>query len=283
MPKQDADIDFVTQSWYTDHTRPTFRPFFRRLAMDSTTSQSEIPSEMSFSDKVVNVISAPGELYAYVAQEGKKSSNYTIPLLLSIVMGMLFMFVVFSQPAIKDQMAEQQDKALQQQVEKGKLTADQYEKAKEMTPKPGSPIFLIFGSVGVAIVMVLVLYGSALAYWLVGKYAFKVNIPFGKVAEVVGLSMYIMIIGSIVTMIIAVALGSINAGPHLGLFVSSFDPMNKLHKLLANFNVFTIWNLVVVAIGLSKVFSIPQMKAYITVGVLWVLFIVVTVSFSFGG
>jgi hypothetical protein len=251
--------------------------------MDTTTPLSEPAAEMSNSDKIVNVISAPAELYTYVAQEGKKSANYTIPLIVSILVSVVFMFVVFSQSAVKDQMAEQQDRALQQQVEKGKMTADQYEKAKEYAPKPGSPIFLIFGSVGVVVVMLLLVFGSALVYWLVGKYAFKAIVPYGKVTEVVGLSLYIMIIGTIVTMIIAVAMGSINAGPHLGLFVGSFDPTNKLHKLLANVNIFTIWNLVVIAIGLSKIFTITQAKAYLTVGILWVLYVAATVGISFGG
>jgi Yip1 domain len=251
--------------------------------VDTITPLSEPEAEMSFSDKIVNVISAPGELFLYVAREGKKSANYSIPLLLSIVVSIIFMFVVFSQPAVKDQMAEQQDKVMQQQVEKGKMTAEQYEKAKEFTPKPGSPIFLIAGTVGVVFVMLILVFGSAFAYWLVGKYAFKTIVPYGKVAEVVGLSLYVMIIGSIVTMIIAVAMGSINAGPHLGLLVGSFDPTNRMHKLLASINIFTIWNLVVVAIGLSKIFSITEAKAYITVGVLWVLYIVATIGVNIGG
>jgi hypothetical protein len=251
--------------------------------MDSSTPLTEPAAEMSFTDKIVNVISAPGELFSYVAHEGKKSSNYSIPLLLSIVVSIIFMFVVFSQPAVRDQMAEQQDKAMQQRVEQGKMTQDQYEKAKEFTPKPGSPFFVIAGSVGVVVVMLILVFGSAFVYWLVGKYGFKVEVPYGKVAEVVGLSMYIMIIGSIVTMIIAIAMGSINAGPHLGLLVGSFDPTNRMHKLLANVNVFTLWNLAVVAIGLGKIFSITEAKAYITVGVLWVLYVAATVGVNIGG
>jgi len=251
--------------------------------MDTTTPSAETAAEMSFSDKIVNVISAPGELFTYVAQEGKKSSNYSLPLLFTILVSVVFMFVVFSQPAVQDQMTEQQDKALMKQVEQGKMTTDQYEKTKEFTPKPGSPFFIIAGTVGVVVVMLLIVFGSSLVYWLVGKFAFKALVPYGKVTEVVGLSLYIMIIGSIVTMIIAVAMGSINAGPHLGLFVSPFDPTDRLHKLLANINVFTIWNLVVVAIGLSKVFAITEAKAYITVGVLWLLYVAATVGMNFGG
>ena len=117
-----------------------------------------------------------------------------------------------------------------------------------------------------------------------GKYAFHAEVPYGKVVEVVGLSTYIMVIGTIITMIIAVAMGSLNAGPHLGLLVgNSFDPLNKMHKLLASVNAVTLWYLAVVAIGLSKIFSIQTSKAFITVGILWVLFVAATVGISFGG
>ncbi|MGE5315711.1 MAG: YIP1 family protein [Acidobacteriota bacterium] len=252
--------------------------------METATNVTPQTEEMSATDKIVNVISAPGDLFTYVAHEGKKSSNYTIPLLLSIIVSVLFMFVVFSQPAIKEQMSAQQDKALQQRVEEGKMTAEQYERAKEMTPGAGSPVFLIFGSVGIVVVTLVMLFGSSLAYWLVGKYAFKASVPYGKVVEVSGLSMYIMIIGTVLTMIIAIAMGSVHAGPHLGLLLgNSFDPMNKLHKVLANINFVTIWYLVVVAIGLSKLFAVQQAKTFLAVGILWILYIAATVGFSFGG
>ncbi|HLP17459.1 MAG TPA: YIP1 family protein [Bacteroidota bacterium] len=252
--------------------------------MDSTTPVPESAEEMSFTDKMVNVISAPGEVFSYVAREGKKSSNYSIPLLLSIIVSVLFMFVVFSQPAIKEEMSAQQEKALQKQVDEGKITPEQYDRAREMTPGAGSPMFLIFGSLGVVIVTIIMLFGTALVYWLVGKYAFHADVPYGKVAEVVGLSSYVMIIGSVITMVIAIAMGSINAGPHLGLLVgNAFDPMNKVHKLLASVNIVTLWYLAVVAIGLSKIFSIQTSKAFITVGILWVLFVAATVGFTFGG
>lgn len=252
--------------------------------METAAPISEPEEEMSISDKMVNVISAPGDLFSYVAKEGKKSSNYSIPLLISIVVSAIFMFVVFSQPAIKDQMSQQQEKSLQQSVEKGKLTQEQADQARERMPAAGSPIFLVFGIVGVVVVTLILLYGSSLVYWLVGKYAFKSQVPYGKVLEVAGLSMYISIIGAILTLIIAVAMGSLYAGPHLGVLVgSSFDPVNKMHKLLSNINVMTIWYLVVVAIGLSKIFAVQLQKTLITVGILWVLYIVVTVGLSIGG
>jgi hypothetical protein len=220
--------------------------------MDTATPLTEPEEEMSVSDKIVNVISAPGDLFTYVAREGKKSSNYAIPLLLSLVVSVIFLFVVFSQPAIKDQMNAQQEKSLQQSVEKGKMTAAQAEQAKDRIPAAGSVIFMVFGAIGVVVVTLILLYGSSFVYWLVGKYAFKAQVPYGKVLEVAGLSMYISIIGAVVTLIIAVAMGSLYAGPHLGLLVgNAFDPMNKMHKLLSNFNIVSIWYLAVVAIGLS--------------------------------
>ena len=127
--------------------------------MDNAAPTTEPAEEMSFTDKLVNVISAPGEVFSYVAREGKKSSNYSIPLLISIVVSVVFMFVVFSQPAIKDEMSAQQEKAMQKQVEQGKMTAEQAERAREMTPGSGSPLFLIFGSLGVVIVTLLLLFG----------------------------------------------------------------------------------------------------------------------------
>lgn len=249
--------------------------------MDTNTPSSEITAEMSFTDKIVNVISAPGELYTYVAQEGKNAANYGLPLLMSIIMGMLFIFVVFSVPAVQNQLTEQQEKGFQKQVAAGKMSAEQFEKIREQMPKPGGPMTMIFGSVMIVVTMAVLLYGSAFLYWLGGKYAFKAIVPYGKVVEVVGLSFYIMVLGSLVTMLIAYSMESMYMGTNLGiLFGASYDPSNVLHALLTKIDIFTLWSLFVISIGLSKVFALPHVKALIIVGAVWVGYVVISVGMT---
>ena len=236
---------------------------------------------MSLSDKVMNVFASPSELFDSVAKSEKQASNYVIPLLLSIIVGVVFTFVVFSQPAIQNQMQEQQMKGFKKQITERKITQEQMEKAMEYS-KPGSPIFLIFGAGGVIVVNILMLYLFALGFLLIGKFGFKSTASYGKHVEVVGLGMYVMVVSSLITMAMVVAMGSLHASPSLALFVSNFDPMNTMHKVLSAVNILTFWYLAVVAIGMSKLWNVSTAKAIAGVGGAWVVWTAITTQLSFG-
>ena len=252
---------------------------------DVNTNQttSEESSEMSFTDKVMNVFSAPGELFEGIAKSEKKNSNWSIPLILTMIAGIIFVFVAFSQAPIQDQMREQTEKTFQKQVASGKMTQEQADLAMSRNPaQPGSALFMIFGSVGVAFVTAAMLFGFALGFWLVGKWVFKAPATYGKVLEVVGLSMYVSVLGSIITLLLVVAMGSLYATPSLALAVSHFDPTNKVDKLLASVNLVTFRYLAVVSVGLGKIFSVSTTKALVAVGVLWAVWTAITVFVGFG-
>jgi Yip1 domain len=240
-------------------------------------------SEMSMSDKLMNVFSAPGELFDSVAKSEKKTSNWSVPLIVMMIVSIIFVLVAFSQAPIQDQMKDQTEKSIQKKVTEGKMTQEQADMALTKNPaQPGSPLFMIFGSIGAAVVTAVILFGFSLAFWLMGKWAFKSTAAYGKVLEVVGLSMYISVLGSIITLLLVVAMGSLYATPSLALAVSQYDPANTVHKLLSSISVFTFWYLFVISVGLGKIFSVSTGKALAGVGVLWVLFTAASVFLSFG-
>lgn len=240
--------------------------------------------KMSFSDKLMNVFAAPEALYEYVGQSEKDNSNWGIPLVVSMLVSVLFMFVVFSQPPIQDQMAQKQQQAMEKQVAAGKITQEQADQAAALNfAKPGSPLFLISGSVGVVFVNAVSLFLAALAYWLILKVGFKSALPYLKITEVVGLSMYIGVIGALISMIMIVAMGTMHATPSLGLLVSQFDDQNRVHKILEACNFVTFWATGVVGIGLSKVGRISVAKGLSTAFGVWAVWTAITVMVNFGG
>ena len=242
----------------------------------------EPATELSLTDTIVGVISSPGEVFQSIADTEPKTSNWAIPLVLSMVFSVLFMFVVFGQPAIQDQMAEGQRKAMEKSVADGKLTQEQAEKMME-NGKPGSSMFMIFGSIGAVVVMAFALFVYSAVYLLGGKIVVKSSASYGKMLEVVGLSMYVGIIGSIIAMVLIIAKGSIYASLSPALFMEDFDPLNKQHKLLAAFNLLEFWNLAIVGIGLSKVWKTTAGKAFGVVGGVWLAWTLIKVFGNFGG
>lgn len=232
----------------------------------------EPSNEMSLSDKFVGILSSPGEVFQSIVGTEPKTSNWAIPLVLSIVFGIIFTLVVFTQPAIQDQMSEVQYKAMQKSVSEGKMTQEQMDNAVEKNPaKPGSPMFLIFGSVGVAFAMAVILFLYTLVYWIVGKLVLKSPLGYGKILEVNGLAMYIVPISTLLTMVTVVAMGSLHAQPSAALLVPDFDIENKTHKLLAALNILEFWALYITAVGLGKVWNVSLGKSLGVVGGIFVV------------
>ncbi|HTR82408.1 MAG TPA: YIP1 family protein [Bacteroidota bacterium] len=251
--------------------------------VNTTQPPSEEGAQMSFTDKLMNVFSAPGELFESVAKSEKQNSNWSIPLVLSMLISVVFVLAVFSQQPIQDQIRDQTEKSIEKRVAEGKMTQEQADMAMSKNPaQPGSPLFMIFGSVGALIFVAITLFGLALVFWLAGKWVFKSAATYSKVLEVVGLSMYISALMAIVTLLLVMAMGSLYATPSLALAVSHYDPMDKLDKFLGAVNIGTFWFLAIVAIGLAKLFSVTTVKTMTVMAVLWALWTAVTVFAGFG-
>ncbi|MCC6397373.1 MAG: YIP1 family protein [Bacteroidetes bacterium] len=248
--------------------------------MDEQTPVTTEPAKpMSFTDKMINIFAAPGELFEDVRLTPPTMSNWLVPMLLFIVVAFLMSQVMFMNPSILSQMTDLVTSSIDKMVAEGKLTPEQAEQAINMS-KPGSTMFMIQQVVGILILTPVVLFLLSLIYWLLGKWGMKATAPFMKVVEVLGLTFFISIAESIVTTILMFVMDSITATPSLGAFVSNFDYENKLHMALAKINIFTFWDLTVVSIGLSRLFQRHLPKVLVIVFALWVVWTVFAVMMN---
>ncbi len=237
---------------------------------NSTITGSE-PQKSSFFDRMVNVFTSPGELYTEVSQSPVRASSWVIPYLLAIIIALISTYAILSNQVLRQQALEPQQQAMQERVDKGEMTQEQMESATEMMES--SSIIIITGAV-MAVVMVSVsLFVGALLFWIAGKFLLKSPSGYKKMLEVYGLAILIGIVGSIVTLLMIHAMGSILASPGASLLVlNSFDRKNFIHLLLAALNIITIWQMVVAGIGLAKCSGKPTGTG-ITVSLsLWIIF-----------
>lgn len=243
----------------------------------------QVPS-MSVLDKFIGVISSPGEFFQSVAGTEPKTSNWALPLVVAIIVSIIFTAVVFNQPAIQDEMQNQQMKQFEKQIAAGKMTQEQADQAMQFS-KPGSAMFLVFGSVGVMLVVAFALFAYSTVYFVAGKVVFKSTASYSKVLELNGLGMYIMPVATLVSMVTVIGMGSLFAQPSGALFVSEFDPTNATHKLLAALNVLEFWGLYVTAVAMSKLWKVSFGKAFGVVGGVFVVWTLLKVfgGLSFGG
>ena len=229
-------------------------------------------STMSLPARLLNVFAVPGDVFAEVKAAPHFTSNWLVPTICSAVVGIIATFIIFSQPAVIQQLREQQAKAIDQRVKAGKMTQAQADQAEAIMEKFTGPTTMkIIGSVGSVVVSFVHVAWWGFVLWLLSRWLLKVQISYGKTLEVVGLAMMIGILGAIVAMLLTVNLGRMGATPSLALMVNDFDATRKSHLFMGAANVFYFWQVAVTAIGLSKLAGVPFVPALLLTLPAWLL------------
>ena len=154
---------------------------------------------------------------------------------------------------------EQADRALEQMEGGGGMMA---------------AIGIVFGTLTLAIVFFV----TALVFWLVGKFALKAEGGYGKYLELWGASQWIGALGGIITLLMIIAMNSLYASPSGALAVlQNFSRHDTTHRLLASLNIFSIWQMVVVGIGLAKFAGKPSGTGIGVALGLWVAWVLISV------
>ncbi|HWY74862.1 MAG TPA: YIP1 family protein [Verrucomicrobiae bacterium] len=215
----------------------------------------------SLGSRLMNVFASPGEVFDELRRRPGTPTNWLVPVALAIVVGVVFCFVIFSQPNIQQQIRDAQEKALSQKVQEHKMSQDDMDKAMAGFEKIVVPIMKIGGSVGAIFITFVRLFWWGLVVWLLGRWALRVPFPYMKGVEAVGLTMMISVLGGLVSLLMIVSMGRINAGPTLAVTIDHFDVANKSHVALAAANLFNFWFVGVIALGLAKLTNTSYGKA----------------------
>jgi len=228
-----------------------------------------------------NVFATPGDVFQEVKTSSPNYTNWLAPVLLASVVGVIYVFVVFSQDTVLHQMREQREKAMEKSLEK--LPKEKRDEAMAMTEKFFTPTFFkVLGSFGAVAGSFGWVFFMALVMWLLGTKVFKHDFAFMKAAEVAGLCTMIAVLGSIVSMLLVVVTGNMlmTAGP--ALLLSNFDAANKIHLGLAALNVMTIWYISVLALGLSRLSRASWVKAFLWLALPWAVIKTGMILLGFG-
>ena len=257
--------------------------------MEPVTSIPEPPSAgtpaptTSLAGRLLNIFAAPGDVFAELKTAPPSVANWLVPVLIYVVVGAICVCIMFAQPAIQQTVRDQQVKALDKQVQQGKMTQAQEDQVLQMMEKFMGPRMLaVFGSVGMVIYGFVSLFGWAFVLWLAGRWFLKTRFDYMKMLEVAGLSSIILALGLVVGTLLAVILGRLYATPSLALLVSNFDPKNRVHLLLGVVNVIYLWHAGVLAIGLAKLSGGSMTRAFAVVYGFWVLIELLLVAVGLG-
>lgn len=227
----------------------------------------------SFTERLINVIASPSEAFEDLRGAPVNHVNWAIPLVMSILAGILFSVVVFSQDNVLAEMRQAQEREFDKQVEAGKMTSAQAEAGRKaletyMTPK------IIMGGAVVATIFVTPIIWLLLALFLLllARFVTGSPLPYSRCYEVVGLTSIISVLAVLVNMLLVVISGNVASTLSLSLIFQEFDPSNRTHAIAAEINPLQWWYLAVVAIAWARLTRSPAMKCATWIFGIWFLF-----------
>ena len=245
--------------------------------------QETPPPSTSLIARLMNVFVAPGEVFDEIKTSPPQPANWIVPLVLTMIVGVIYTLVVFSQPAVIQKMQEAQEKKFQEMVASGKMTQAQADQTIEAVQKWMSPGFMkIMGCVGSVVVSTAMLFLASLIFWAVGKRALHGNFTYMKAVEAVGLANTINVLGAIVAMLLAVIYGNMRMTLGPVLLVSPFDEANTMHRILSALNLTSIWYVAVASIALARLSGATFAKAAVWLFAIWAAFTLGPIL-AFGG
>jgi hypothetical protein len=210
---------------------------------------------------LANVLAAPGEVFDTVRNSAASPANWLTPAIIYIVVGWLGAWLILSQESFQHQVDEITEQAIQKQVEQGKLSKDNADRAIEATQKWTHISTKIGGYGSPPLMAFFTPFWGGLVIWLVGTKVLKGNFPYMKAVEVAGLGNMIGVLEAVARTLVILATGSVFASTSLALLVKDFNPQNPLHSVLAMANIMTFWFLGVRAVGLARLSQVSFAKA----------------------
>ena len=240
--------------------------------MESTPSPVADPvsPSMSLGARMVNVFLAPGEVFEACARVRVSWMNWVgVSLVLSLI-AVSVQWLLFTNPAILQEMRSVQDKALEEMVAQGRMKKEDAERGRQMMSEgPGLLMMRVAASIAAVVASWIVPFWWGLFLWVVGRWVFRADVSYGRGVEIAALAGLISGLGGLVGFFVILGTGRLHAGPHLGMLVAEFNPVNKGHLALASINLFGIWHLLVMVLGLARVIGRPFSPVLIVVGGVW--------------
>jgi len=207
------------------------------------------PAEtMSFIQRVINVFVNPGK--AFIAVRNKP--NWIPPAMLVILLGLLMTYLI-----APIAMQEQEEKTITM-LEKRGMSQDQIDEALESGQAIGKYIMYPSALIGGIVVLLL----SAAIWLFVSNTLLGGQARYTQMLEVAGLSSLIATVGMFIKIPIILAQKTMNVHFSLATFLPENSKDTFLYKFLINTDLFNVWSIAVLCIGIAVVGGLKVKKVW---------------------
>ena len=234
---------------------------------------SEAP-QLSFGSKLWYLFVDPRKTFASIVP------NHTWIILWLLVAAI----TICAYMPIKGIVKQSQMQKVEEQLKSNPQVSEQQraEILEKMESRFDSPFSLLFIP-AVQLIMLFIVAGILL---FLGNIILGGNCGYLKMLNAYAWTMMIVIPGSIVTVPMMMAKGSMDVSLGLGVLTSA-DTGAFLKKFLTSFELFGLWQVWLSSVAVSVLAKIPSKKAFVAVFISWLIWVVIqgglaTIGFQFG-
>lgn len=225
---------------------------------------------MGGASKIMNTFFEPRKVFESL----KIKPTWLVPFIIAALLGIGFFYYTY--PFI---MAQQVEKI----QENERIPEEQKERIIErMTERDHPPIWqLSFAPIGTLLSFVVV----AAALFFVFNVLLGGDSNYRRVLSVYSYSSLIAIPAMIVKFPLIMMKENLNVQTSLALLLSPNTEDSFLYRVFSSFDIFTIWQVILVSMGLGVIYKYATKKAFTAVFILWVIWILLKSGLSsvFGG
>jgi hypothetical protein len=230
--------------------------------------QAEAGPSMPWYRRIIAVFVAPGELFGHLSDR----PDWILPTIVGVVIILLIMAVLAPRVILP-----MQEEAMMERLSSRPDVSP--EEIDAMRQRVRGPIAMVSTLAGTAIMHpVALVIQAAVFYWvfliLGGELTYR------KALSVAAYASLIAVLGVVLNAPLRILKESLFAGTNLGILLPPESEGTFFHTLLVQVDLFTIWRLLVIAAGMAAIAKVSQAKARLTVGILWVVWIVISAGGS---
>ena len=228
--------------------------------------ENNTSKDLSIVQKMIGVFFTPKETFEAI----DRKPDWVAPLLVIIILTLIFSMIT-----MPITMPEQMEKQREKMEERG-MADDQIDQAMATGEKMGK----IMAPVGIIVGVPIVLLFFALIFWFVGNVILGGQTTYKRMFSVYTYSSLIGTVGFMLTALLILMRKSADVHFSLALLLPQEQSETALYQFFKGFNLFSIWQYAVLAIGFAVIYKLSMKKSGWTMAVMFLITVLISVGFQ---
>ncbi len=233
-------------------------------------------------EKAAGTFYKPSRVFNSITTAGVKFLDWFAPLVLVLLVAGVSSYVQLNTPTLRAQIVQQREEAIEKAESKGEITTQQADEERQMIADnltSASAFAVVLRIMTVTVVLLIEFFLMSLVWFLVGRFALNSDFDYAKGLALTGMSYWITGVGLIFAIVIAVLSSRLDGGAHLGMLIP-MNSKNLAYSILSRLNLFTIWSLIVISIGIGTLSGKKKLTAAFWVFGIWFVWEAVSIFFE---